>query len=674
MRHSTRFEGLTLHEHHEESGKGCVVCDTEILVDSPIWKDSRIIIIVLSTILLSVGLVFEFILELELLTTILFLATAAMSGYRIAREGLSSLIFRKRMSINFLIMIAAVGSFFIGHGEEGAAVVFLFYVAEFLEGHASERARKSIVSLMKIAPEVATVKRGGEEMEVHVHDVNPNEIIVVRPGEKIPMDGEILRGLSSVNQAPITGESVPVTKQVEDAVYAGTINNEGFLEIKVTKRSDETMLSKIVKLVQEAQKIKSPTEKFIDKFSRYYTPSVMIFAIGVATIPTFAFGLPFNEWLYRALVLLVVSCPCALAISTPVAMVSGITSAARNGVLIKGSSYVEEINKIKVFAFDKTGTLTEGKLEVTDVVGFGHSKKEVLLKAICIEAFSEHPIAKAIAKAAGKEVAELGNNHNFKAIPGKGAKCEIDGEVYYVGSGKMFKESSVNFPEERVWELENEGKTVVLVGNGKEAMGMIGVMDRVRDTAVRSVEELKRSGIRTEMITGDNERTARAIARKIGIDEYHAELLPNDKVNMIGEHLANDYGHVAMVGEGVNDAPALARANVGIAMGAMGSDVSLETAHIALMQDDLTKIPYLIELSKKTMKIVKQNVMVSLLIKGSFAVLAFPGLITLWLAVAVGDMGLSLAVILNAMRISLIKSKARLSHPRADLIRDLREK
>jgi len=659
-----------MHEHHEEGGKGCVICDAEVSIESPVWKDSRIIVIMLSTILLSVGLVFEFILELKLLAEILFLATAAISGYSIAREGLSSLIFRKKLSIDFLIMIAAVGSFFIGHGEEGATVIFLFYVAEFLESHASERARRSIVSLMKFAPAVATVKRDGEEREVHVHDVNMNETIVVRPGEKIPMDGKILRGVSSVNQAPITGESVPVTKQVGDEVYAGTINNEGFLEIKVTKRSDETMLSRIIKLVEEAQKIKSPTEKFIDKFSKYYTPSVILLAIGVATVPTLAFGLPFNEWLYKALVLLVVSCPCALAISTPVAMVSGITSAAKNGVLIKGSAYVEEISKIKVFAFDKTGTLTEGKLEVTDVVGFGHSKEEVLFKATCVEGMSEHPIAKAIVKTAQEEETELKNIDDFRAITGKGAKCEIDGEVYYVGSGKMFKELSIDFPEEKVWKLENEGKTVVLVGNEKEAIGMIAVMDKIRDTTIKSINELKRSGIRTEMITGDNERTARAIAKKIGIDEYHAELLPDDKVKMIGEHLANDYGHVAMVGDGVNDAPALARANVGIAMGAIGSDVSLETADIALMQDDLTKLPYLIELSKKTMKIVKQNVIASLLIKGSFAILVFPGLITLWLAVAVGDMGLSLAVILNAMRISLIKSKAPPSHKHPNQIRN----
>jgi len=646
-----------MHERHEESEKVCFICDAEVSLESPVWKDSRISIIVLSTILLSTGFSFKFIFKLELLARILLLATALVAGYSIAREGFSSLIFRKKLSIDFLIMIAAVGSFFIGHGEEGATVVFLFYVAEFLESQASERARRSIASLMKLAPEVATVKRNREEREIHVHDVKMNEIIVVRPGEKIPLDGEILRGVSSVNQAPITGESVPVTKQVGDEVYAGTINNEGFLEIKVTKRSDETMLSKIVKLVEDAQKIKSPTEAFIDKFSKYYTPSVILLAIGVATVPTLGFGLSFNEWLYKALVLLVVSCPCALAISTPVAMVSGLTSAARNSVLIKGSACVEEVSKIKVFAFDKTGTLTEGKLEVTDVVGFGHSEKEVLLKAVCIEAFSEHPIAKAIVKAAEKEVTELGRNHNFKAILGKGAKCEINGEVNYVGSEKMFKELSIDFPEDKVRKLENEGKTVVLVGNRKEAVGMIAVMDKIRDTTIKSINELKRSGIRIEMITGDNDRTARAIANEIGVDEYHAELLPDDKVRIISEHLTEDYGHVAMVGDGVNDAPALARANVGIAMGVIGSDVSLETADIALMQDDLTKLPYLLELSRKTMKIVKQNVIASILIKGSFIILAFPGLVTLWLAVAIGDMGLSLAVILNAMRLSRVRAK-----------------
>ena len=650
---------MSSHEHRE-GVRGCPACTLDYSKEFvPIKEDRRIILIAISAILLSVGLVFEFILKWDLFSEIIFLITAVISGFDLARAGFSSLIFQKRLSIDFLIMIVAIGSFLIGHGEEGAAVVFLFYVAEFLEEHASERTQKSIMSLMKLAPEIATVKRDGEELTVHVHNINVNETIIVRPGEKIPLDGVVLKGVSSVNQASITGESLPVTKDVGEDVYGGTINNEGFLEIKVTKRSDETLVSKIVKLVEKAQMIKAPTEKFIDKFSKYYTPSVIFLSIGVATIPTIALGLPFNEWFYKALILLVVSCPCALAISTPVAMVSAISNAAKNGILIKGSAYIEELNKIKVFAFDKTGTLTEGKLEVTDIIGFEHSREEVLLKAACLEAFSEHPIAKAIILAAKKEELNLKNvnTDNFKSITGKGAICKINSETYYVGSGRMFKEYSIDFPEEKIWKLENEGKTVVLVGNKKETIGMIALMDKIRDDVIKSINELKKVGKRTAMITGDNERTAKTIAKKIGIDEYHAELLPDDKVDLISNHLIKNYGHVAMVGDGINDAPALARANVGIAMGTIGSDVALEIADIALMQDDISKLPYLIELSKKTMDVVKQNIIASILIKGSLAILAFPGLITLWLAIAVGDMGLSLAVIFNAMRLSLIKPK-----------------
>jgi len=629
----------------------CSACDVERS------DKKKVIFMASSAVLLLLGLIFEFNLKWSLVAEFLFIVTAIISGYNIAREGLSLLIFRKRLSIDFLIMIAAAGSFFIGHGEEGAAVLFLFYVAEFLEGYAADRARKSIASLMELAPDVATVKRNGEEVKVPVSDVNLDEIVVVRPGEKIPLDGIVIKGVSTVNQAPITGESMPVTKEVGDEVYAGTINNEGFLEIRVTKRSDETMLSKIVRLVEKAQMMKSPTEKFIDKFSKYYTPSVMFLALCVATIPTFVFSLPLYEWIYKALVLLVVSCPCALAISTPVAMVSGITSAARNGVLIKGSIYVEEVSKIRVFAFDKTGTLTEGRLEVTDVISLGYSKDDILRIAASLEVFSEHPIAKAIVEGAKEEGIELKPVDNFRAIAGKGVMGKINNETYYVGSRRIFKELFVDFPEEVASSFEKEGKTVVFVGNEKEVIGLIAVMDKIRDTTVATMDELRRRGVKTVMITGDNERTAKAIAERIGISEYKAELLPEDKVNIIDE-LSKNYGHVAMVGDGVNDAPALARASVGIAMGAIGSDVSLETADIALMQDDLSKLPYLIDLSKKTLEIVKENVLASILIKGSFAILVFPGLVTLWLAVAVGDMGLSLAVILNAMRLSLIKSKA----------------
>ena len=634
--------------------KSCPRCDlTQIEKKHQRYKE--LIIIGVSAILLFLGLIFEFIFKINLLAKIFFISTAIISGYNIAKKGFHSLIFQRKLVIDFLITIAAVGSFLIGHGEDGAAVVFLFYIAEFLEEYATERAKKSIEALIKLAPEVATVRRNGIEIKIPVNEINVNEIILIRPGEKIPLDGKVIRGFSTVNQAPITGESIPVPKQIGDYVYAGTINNEGFLEVKVLKKSDETMLSKIIKLVERAQKMKSPTEKFIDKFAKYYTPSIILLAICIAIIPPFMYNLPCYDWIYKALVLLVVSCPCALAISTPVAMVSAITSAARNGVLIKGSTYIEEISNIRVFAFDKTGTLTEGKLKITDILGIKYSSKDILSIAASLESLSEHPIAKAIVEEAKKKGNVLKPVEEFKATPGKGIIGKIYGKIYYIGNERMFKELSINYPIEIVKKLQDEGKTVILIGNGRKAIGIIAVMDKIRDATIKSINKLKSMGIRTEMITGDNNVTARAIAKKIGIDEYHANLLPDDKVKLIEEHLAKKYGSVAMVGDGVNDAPALAKANVGIAMGAIGSDIALETADIALMQDDLSKLPYLIELSKKTMNVVRQNIIISILVKGSFAILAFPGFITLWLAVAIGDMGLSLAVILNAMRLSLIK-------------------
>jgi Cd2+/Zn2+-exporting ATPase len=639
----------------EEECNTCTVKfpEKEELVSS-IEKNKKIIIVAFSAMLFSVGLILEFIFRMQIFAEIFFTFVAIISGYSIAKEGFSSLLFRRRINIDILIIIAALGSFLIGHGEEGAAVVFLFNLAEFIEAYAGERAKGSIASLMKIAPDIAAVKKSVKEVKVPVGEVKVNDIIVVRPGEKIPLDGVVIKGISSVDQSPITGESMPVTKHVGDEVYSGTINNEGFLEIKVTKRSNETLLSKILKFVVEAQKKKSSTERFIDKFSKYYTPFVILLALVVATIPTFVFGLSFNEWFYKALILLVVSCPCALAISTPVAMVSAITSSAKNGVLIKGSSHVEKVGKIKIFAFDKTGTLTEGKPEVTDIISFGGSKESVLEAAASLEACSEHPIAKAIVEKAKNEKVRLRSVHNFKAIAGKGVAGKIKGNTYYVGNRRLFRELKIDLPEGDFSKLENEGKTVITVGTQRQIIGLIAVMDKIRDETVETIGKFKEMGINTVMITGDNERTAQAIAKRIGISEYHAELLPKDKVKMVRK-LARNHGPIAMVGDGVNDAPALASANVGIAMGVIGSDVSLEIADIALMQDDLSKLPYLVRLSEKTLKIVKENVLASILIKGSFSVLIFPGLVTLWLAVAIGDMGLSLAVILNAMRLSKVK-------------------
>jgi Cd2+/Zn2+-exporting ATPase len=643
-----------MQQHPTIDPLSCPRCDGESSEESgSIWTDRRIGLITASVILFSIGLIIAFVFSQTGIATVLFVATAILIGYHIAREGLETLFLQRRLSIDFLITLASIGSFAIGHSEEGAAVVFLFYIAEWLEDRASDRARQSYSSLVQLAPEVAQVRRNGEAQEMRVQDIEIGDVILIKPGERIPLDGVVILGSTSINQASITGESLPVSKTIGDEVFAGTINNEGYLEIQVTKWSDETVLSKIVILVDEARRVKSPTETFIDRFAKYYTPFIILLAIGVAILPSILFTLSFTESLYRALVLLVVSCPCALAISTPVAMVSGMTSAAKNGVLIKGSSYIEAMSQVKVFAFDKTGTLTQGKLVVTDIVGFDHPKEEVLLKAACIEALSEHPIAQAIIQAVKESngIQDI-NIQDFQVLTGKGATCSLDGEPCYVGNGRMFREQGIKFPEAPVKGLENAGKTVVLVGTRKEAIGLIAVTDQIRRSSSSTIHKLKEMGIRTEMITGDNDRTAKSIARKIGVDEYHAELLPHEKVSIIGNHLMTDFGHVAMVGDGINDAPALASASVGIAMGVIGSDLSLESADIALMEDDLSKLPFLVRLSRKTMTIVKQNVIASILIKASFAILAFPGLVTLWLAVAIGDMGLSLAVILNSMRLS----------------------
>ncbi|VVB55493.1 putative copper-exporting P-type ATPase A [uncultured archaeon] len=638
-------------DDYEES---CSSCSTDIFEEKlPLWKQLKIRIIALSSLLLFLGLSIEYIRGTTALSHILFLFAGIISGYSIAKKGISSLL-KKRLDMNFLMTIAAVGAFSIGYGEEGASVLYLFFIAEFLEDYAGERARKSIGSLVKLAPDTAIVIRDGKEVNVDVHDAKINEITVVRPGEKIPLDGFVISGESSVNQAAITGESMPVHKKTGDSVYAGTLNEHGYLEIKVSKGSQDTVLSKIVRLVEEAERKKSPTEKFVDIFARYYTPAVIFPAVSVAIIPSLVFGKPFDEWLYKALVLLVISCPCALAISTPVSMVSGITGAARNGVLIKGGNYIEEMAKAKVFVFDKTGTLTEGRPVVTDTIEVNnYSSREILETAASIEALSEHPLAKAIVLKSRIDGVSLKPVSGFKATPGKGVKGVIDKSAYYIGSPVMFSELSIPFPEEKVRKLESDGKTSILIGN-RECMGIIAIMDKVRDAAPETICLLKKKDMRVVMLTGDNDRIAKTIANKLEIDEYHSNLLPEDKVRMI-EELTQKYGKVVMIGDGVNDAPALAKATVGIAMGAIGSDVALETADIALMHDDISKLPYLFELSKKTFRIVKQNIFTSIAVKGSFAVLAFPGIVTLWMAVAFGDMGLSLLVIVNAMRLAVFK-------------------
>ncbi len=635
----------------------CSCCGGDLFEEKPpLWKQRPLAIIIISAAIFAIAIYLEKGLNQGFYAELAFLAVVAVAGFSIVKGAFKGLM-KLRFNMNLLITIAAAGAFLIGHGEEGAAVMFLFYVAEFLEDYASERARNSIAALLKLAPETAHVIRKGQELEIHTHSVKLNEIVVVRPGDKIPLDGLVLNGSSAVDQSPITGESMPVTKREGDDVFAGTINTEGYLEIKVTRKSDETVISKIIQLVNESKNKKSKTEAFIDKFATYYTPTVISLAILVATIPPFLLGMSLNEWFYRALVLLVVSCPCALAISTPVSMVSAITSATRNGVLIKGGEYVEEMKNVKAVVFDKTGTLTEGCLEVTEIKTFNNTvPEEVLRIAASLESHSKHPLAKAILKKAKKESLKLEEVHNFTSQTGAGLKGEIKGKIYYLGNKVLFDDITI-FDDDFlsiIDEFEENGKTTVLVGNKANIIGLIVLMDRIRDDAVKTVQFLKNSGIKTVMLTGDNKGTAHAVASHLELDEYYHNLLPEDKVKKIDELVIN-HGHVAMVGDGINDAPALAKANIGIAMGAAGSDVAIETADVALMHDDLSKLEYLVNLSKKTMNVVQENVALSIMVKSSFAFLAVLGFITLWMAVGIGDMGLSLAVILNALRIGTQK-------------------
>ncbi len=633
-----------------EEEQSCSCCAIDFFEEKPpLWKRTQIIIGAISGVLLISGLIISYTSAHHLISQLLFASVIAVAGRDILKKAGRSILYR-RLDMNCLMSIAAIGAFFIGHGEEGAAVIFLFFIAEFLEEYAADNAKKSIGDLLHLAPETANVKRDGRELNLHVHEIKKSEIILIRPGEKIPLDGNVVSGHSSINEAPITGESLPAHKTEGDAVYAGTLNEEGFLEIEVTKESEETVLSRIVKLVEEAERKKSQTERYIDRFARYYTPTVIGLAFAVFLVPTVFLGHPWETWFYRSLVLLVVSCPCALSISTPVAMVSAITGAARQGVLIKGATFIEELSKVRTVAFDKTGTLTKGKLEITDIISMnGHSDIEVLSIAASLEANSVHPIAMAITREAAEQNINIMKTDRFRSLQGMGLEGFINGKKYFLGSRNFFNSLGQTLPE-KFADLERQGKTAIFISEESTPLGIVALGDIMRARAPEMITNLKKLNIRSEMLTGDNEEVARTMSDSLGLDTYHAGLLPEDKVRVI-EEMSRIHGHIAMVGDGVNDAPSLATADVGIAMGTIGSDVAIETADIALMHDDLSRINYIIMLSRKTMSIVKQNVMTSLIIKGSFTVMALMGWINLWIAVGIGDMGLSLAVIFNAMRL-----------------------
>lgn len=585
----------------------------------------------------------------------LLYAAAAVSGlWRVAPKAWNAAR-RLRPDMNLLMTIAVIGAIGIGEWIEAATVAFLFSLSLMLESWSVGRARRAVAALMELSPDKARViDDHGREREVLPPEVAVGSHIVVRPGERIPLDGHITAGASHVNQAPITGESVPVEKAMGDEVFAGTINGDGALDIITSKPASQTTLARIISLVGDAQSHRAPVEQWVDKFARVYTPLVVALAGLVAIVPPLFFGGEWAPWFYQALVLLVIACPCALVISTPISIVCGLARAARAGVLIKGGVYLELPAKICAMAFDKTGTLTEGRPKVEKVIAMaGWEESEVLRLAASVEARSEHVLGKAIVEAANDRQLPLMPISDFLALQGRGAEALVDGEKVWVSSprhlAERFKEDYGEIRDEIV-RLQNSGATVVAVGRGEEVLGLIALVDRLREDSRTALADLHAAGVKTTvLLTGDNRATARRIANCIGIDDVRAELLPEHKVDAV-EELLRQHGQVAMIGDGINDAPALARASLGIAMGAAGTDAALETADIVLMSDDLTRLPWLVRHSRRTLAIIHQNIAFSLIIKAVFVILAFFGVATLWAAIA-ADMGTSLLVTLNAMRL-----------------------
>ena len=613
-------------------------------------------IIVASGILFVLGHIFEWLSFSPTVVTITYMIGAVIAGYEIAISAYNSLVKRHTVGPAMLLSIACIASFIIGHPEEGAAVTFLYYIAEFLEDYAELRAQRSIKSLVEITPDTARVKVGDKEEIRNVDEVNIGDIVIVKPGDKVPLDGKVISGSSSINQASITGESVPVLKEIGDDVFSGTVNEDGYLEIKVTTAAKDSVISKIVTLVKRSQLNRSETETLVERVSKYYTPAMMIGALCVAVIPPLLFGQNLIDWVYKALSLLVISCPCAFLISTPVGMVSAITSATRNGVIIKGSSYVEEMRNVKAVIFDKTGTLTEGKFVLNEikVLDENYSEEDIVKIASALESESSHPIAQAIVNYANENNIVSDTIEEFKNVPGKGIIAYINGEQFYAANESLIEGSSFDISRDEINRYTAEGNTIIFIGNAEKVIGLITVSDKIKDNASEVINDLKQRGVETVMLTGDNKLAAHKVASEIGIQHVFSDLLPEDKLNIL-DTIRNKFGDVAMVGDGINDAPALARANIGIAMGAAGSDVAIETADIALMQDDISKLPYLFSLSRKTMGIIKQNITLAIVIKLLCAILAIVGIITLMMSVGVGDLGLTLLVILNSFRIGMVK-------------------
>ena len=588
-----------------------------------------------------------------LLSRLLYLAATVSGAWFVVPKAWYS-IRTARPDMNLLMTLAVAGAILIDEWLEAATVSFLFAVSIALEAWSVGRARRAVEALLDLAPATARILVDGVVSEVPADAVAVGARVSVRPGERMPLDGTVAKGGSHVDQAPITGESVPVWKEPGAAVYAGTVNGDGVLEITTTKSAGESTLAHIIAMVGEAQQKRGPSEQWVERFARIYTPAVLLLAVLVAVLPPTLLGQPWPEWGYRALVLLVIGCPCALVISTPVTIVAGVAAAAKNGVLIKGGAYLEAPARVKALALDKTGTLTEGHPTVTAVVPLDeHTETMLLARAAALEAESTHPIAQAILDRAAAGGIDVRRGEDVQALPGKGVTGRLDGRSYWLGSHRYLEERAQETPamHAQIEAMSNAGQTVVVVGSDDHVCGLIAIADAVRPGARHAIDSLRACGLEhIVMLTGDNTPTARAIARDTGIDDVRAELLPEDKVRVIDELVAR-YEIVGMVGDGINDTPAMARASVAVAMGAAGSDAAIETADIALMSDDLSKLAWLIGHSRRALSIIRANIALSLGVKALFAGLTFAGHASLWAAIA-ADMGVSLLVIANALRLT----------------------
>ena len=633
-------------EHEEPIGVG-----------EPLWR--RQWAVVVSGLLLGAGLAGEAV-SAPVWPTWLLALSFAVALPLPARRAWRAVKMRS-LDINVLMVIAASGAVALGQLSEAAAVVFLFAVAQMLEARTLDRARNAIRALMDLTPGEAIVRDAATERRVDVDLIVPGTVIVIRPGDKIPLDGEVTAGQSFVNQAPVTGESLPVDKARGDEVFAGTINGRGTLEVRVTRLRRDTTLAKIIHLVEQAQAQRAPAQALVERFARVYTPAVIVLAVIVGIVPPlfpymasgFSQTIMWHDAIYRALVLLVVACPCALVISTPVSVVAALAGAARKGVLIKGGVHLERTSAVRCVAFDKTGTLTHGKPEVVDIVPLnGAVRSSVLALAASVERRSAHPIAHAILAHAESSGVSAAPAQDVAAMSGLGTEGLVGGSRVVLGNHRLFEERGLCTPalHERMAASNGSGRTFVLVARDDQPIGIIAIADRARGSGHDAVEMLRQHGIeRVVLLTGDSRGTAQAVAGQLGIDDWRAELLPEDKVAAV-EELRRSYGSVAMVGDGVNDAPALATADVGIAMGAAGSAAALETADVALMADELLKIPYTFRLSRATVRNIKANLAISIVMKAAFVVAAVAGMATLWMAI-VADTGASVIVIANALRL-----------------------